>query len=333
MTQQTICPFFNRCGGCSYQDIPFDAYLEKKRQFVLNAFRDKSLRPEVQKIIPVPLKTRRRAGFSFRGNKVGFNALKSREIVEITDCMMLTPALAALPDILRKSPALTGRKGDIFVRDTPYGPDIHIKCEREKLTLALTEDLLTLAHETHAVRLLFNFEPILQTQSFSLLAEDFLQPSAEGEQILIDLLLNEATGCQKAVDLFCGCGTFTRPLLEKKIQTTGYDLTPNATCLLDKNGVARDLFRNPLTSEELDGIDLIVMDPPRAGALAQTTALAEGHYQKIVMISCNPATAARDAKILTDAHWHLHPLILIDQFTYSKHIEIFCVFTKESRKE
>ena len=103
---------------------------------------------------------------------------------------------------------------------------------------------------------------------------------------------------------------------------------PQAVVLLGQNGVVRDLFRRPLLSEELSNVDLIVLDPPRAGALAQCQQLADLPRGKIVMVSCNPKTAARDIKILTNAGWKLGTITPVDQFTYSNHVEIVATLTK-----
>ena len=93
-------------------------------------------------------------------------------------------------------------------------------------------------------------------------------------------------------------------------------------------GNERDLFRNPLLPDELNAFDVAVIDPPRAGARAQIEQLAASNIRKIIFISCNPATAARDAKTLIDAGYQMGDLLALDQFTFSNHIEIATVFTK-----
>ena len=95
------------------------------------------------------------------------------------------------------------------------------------------------------------------------------------------------------------------------------------------NGCQRDLFRNPVSPDELKGVDLAVLDPPRAGAKEQVLQLAETQIPRIIMVSCAPKTGARDIKILTDAGWHLTEMIPVDQFTYSNHIEIVAVLEKK----
>lgn len=88
------------------------------------------------------------------------------------------------------------------------------------------------------------------------------------------------------------------------------------TCL------ARDLFEEPLREKDLAGFDAVVLDPPFAGARAQAEALAASTVARIVMVSCNPATFARDARILVDGGYALTRVAPVDQFVFSPHIEL-----------
>jgi 23S rRNA (uracil1939-C5)-methyltransferase len=84
----------------------------------------------------------------------------------------------------------------------------------------------------------------------------------------------------------------------------------------------RDLFRRPLTRAELGRFDAAVIDPPRAGAEAQTRELAAAPLARVAMVSCNAQTFARDLKIMTSAGWKVGRITPIDQFLWSPHIEI-----------
>ena len=154
-----------------------------------------------------------------------------------------------------------------------------------------------------------------------------MQPSALGEKTLVDLVLKNVGKAKIAVDLFCGQGTFTRPLINAGLSVMGYD-NDQSVLSLSENGCRRDLFRNPVTPEELVGVDLIVLDPPRAGAKEQVLQLAETQIPRIIMVSCAPKTGTRDIKILLDAGWHLTEITPVDQFTYSNHIEIVALLEK-----
>lgn len=323
-----ICPYFNRCGGCIYQDIPFDTYLERKTAFIKRAFADFGLTPDVAPIITVPTGSRRRACFAFYRGHLGFNERKSHTIVDIDSCKMLTPPLNAIIEPLRVLVKELKGAGDIFVLDTPYGIDMHIKMGKEKPTLPLLELLSSFGNANNIARLLFNNDPILEKTRLPFPPDVFLQPSVFGEETLINLMMQEVGSTKSAVDLFCGTGTFTKPLAKAGIKVMGYDSEATSVAALGPHGTVRDLFRNPLMPAEFDGIELVVIDPPRAGAKAQVENLCQSGVPKIIMISCNPSTCAREAKMLIDNGWYLQKVTPVDQFTYSNHIELVCVFLK-----
>ncbi len=323
-----ICPYFGRCGGCLYQDLTPEDYLNKKKNFILNAFKANGLTPALEDVRTVPLGTRRRATFAFYKGHLGFNELKSHRIVDINTCQLLTPALTAfLPALTALARDLRGT-GDIAVLDTPYGIDMHIKTGKERPSLPQLEMLAVFAGNQPVARLLFNNEPVLQKVSLPFPPDVFLQPSETGEKILISLMLEGIGEAQRVADLFCGAGTFTRPLLERGIKVTGYDNDPRTVSTLKEHGIVRDLFRNPLLPTELDGLDGVVIDPPRAGAKAQTEQLAQTNIPTIVMISCNPTTAARDCAILTENGYKISKITPVDQFTFSNHVELVCVLKR-----
>lgn len=321
------CVYFGKCGGCVWQDLSQQDYIAKKESFIRHAFQDAGLSVTLEPMILIPTGTRRRACFAFSGSHFGFNESKSHKIVDITDCPLLTTTINnALPTLHQTTTQLKSA-GDCFVLDTPSGLDIHIKDKKGQPKLAQLEILSALNQESSVVRVVYNNTPIFVKVPLPTTADSFTQPSLEGEQALIQLVLKNIGNAKTAVDLFCGKGTFTAPLLDKGLRAIGYD-NADAVLNLGSNGAQRDLFRNPLTAEELNGIDLAVLDPPRAGALAQVTQLAQSMISNIIMVSCNPKTAARDIKILADAGWRIQKITPVDQFTYSNHIELVCVLKK-----
>jgi len=91
---------------------------------------------------------------------------------------------------------------------------------------------------------------------------------------------------------------------------------------------ARDLFRNPLAPPELARFDAVVIDPPRAGAAAQTAALPASGVARIAAVSCNPVSFARDARTLTEAGFRLDWVQVVDQFRWSPHVELAAAFSR-----
>ncbi len=90
----------------------------------------------------------------------------------------------------------------------------------------------------------------------------------------------------------------------------------------------RDLFRNPLQADELEDFDAVLLDPPRAGARDQVERLVNSGVAKIVYISCNPSSWARDAKTLIEAGYRLAELRPVGQFRWSTHVELASLFVR-----
>ena len=171
----------------------------------------------------------------------------------------------------------------------------------------------------------------------------FLQASKSSETAMITKVLEyigDTTG--KIADLFCGLGTFTYPLAQNNqneiLSVDSYE--PSLHGLrqaLNQNQIHnvkilnRNLFKYPLDADELAGIKVLVMDPPRAGAHEQCRAISElspsVKPEKIIFVSCNPKTFVYDADLLISSNYTLENITLIDQFVYSKHQELIALFT------
>ena len=170
----------------------------------------------------------------------------------------------------------------------------------------------------------------------------FLQASREGEAALIGLVKQAAAGAKKIADLFSGCGTFALPLARDAtlfaVDSDRASIEALARAAGDAQGAglkinpvkseARDLFERPLTAKELKGFDAIVFDPPRAGAAAQAAEIAASGVATVIGVSCNPATFARDARIIVGGGYALSQATPVDQFVYSPHVELVGVFRK-----
>ncbi len=139
-------------------------------------------------------------------------------------------------------------------------------------------------------------------------------------------------------DLFSGVGTFALRL-GRQANVHAVEGDAAALAAFDKalrkpQGLKkvtferRDLSRRPLVKEELEPYDAVVFDPPRAGAQAQAEQLALSKVKTIVAVSCNPATLARDLRILLDGGYVLQSVTPVDQFHYSPHIEAVAVLTR-----
>jgi 23S rRNA (uracil1939-C5)-methyltransferase len=164
----------------------------------------------------------------------------------------------------------------------------------------------------------------------------FLQATAAGEEALARLVLDNLAASKNVADLFCGIGTSALRIAEKA-RVSAFDSDAAAVRALTRakaSGLkpvvaqARDLFKRPLQAKELGGFDAVVFDPPRQGAQAQCTQIAASKVPRVIAVSCNAATFARDVRILVDGGYRLETVTPVDQFRYSPHVEIVARFSR-----
>ncbi|MEO1639989.1 MAG: class I SAM-dependent RNA methyltransferase [Pseudomonadota bacterium] len=349
-----LCRHFKSCGGCAMQHAHDDFVATWKQEIVEKALQARGLTPAFRPIATSPPRSRRRAKLTGRRTKksamVGFHAKGTDTLIPVPDCQLLSPALMAAFPALEALTTLAGsRKGsvDLTVTETATGPDVLVGTEKA-LTPDLRISLAALANEYGLSRLVWNDEPVVTlappAQDFggtSVVppAGAFLQATKAGEAALQAAVAEITSGAARVIDLFAGCGTFALPLAKRapahavegdKAMMQALDAGwRGGQQLRQVTTETRDLFRNPILSEDLGPYDAAVIDPPRAGAEAQVAELAASSIGTIAMVSCNPVTFARDAGTLVNAGFTLPWVQVVDQFRWSPHVEIVAPFTRK----
>ncbi len=341
-----ICPHFATCGGCALQHWETARYRAWKRDLLIAALEQAGIESAVGELIDAHGEGRRRAVLHAKHGakdvlQVGFTAFSSHHIVPIDHCPVLAPGLAgAIPAAWAIAEALGGQKPlDIQATATDDGLDIDVRGSGP-LNPTLSVALARLAEARRVARLTRHGELIARrTQPTIRMGRArvplppgvFLQATAAGEEALARLVIAHVGAAKSVADLFCGVGPFALRLAERaKVIAADSDAAAVAALreaaktggLKPIAAERRDLFRRPMLAQELARIDAVVFDPPRQGAEAQARALAAGKVPLIVAVSCNPATFARDARILIDGGYRLTAITPVDQFRYSPHVEI-----------
>jgi 23S rRNA (uracil1939-C5)-methyltransferase len=336
------CRHFPECGGCQLQHVDDAAYADYLEDRIAAALVAQGLpAPEILAPHLSPPRSRRRAALKAAGGLVGFNAEASHRIVDMRECHILRPELFALVAPLRR--LLNGRAAAAMTL-ADQGVDLLLEGvsadtlqEAEAMTaFAADNKLARLAlDDGYGAQTLWEPEPVTVTLGGTPVALPhgaFLQATADGEAALV-AAVREAVGEARIVaDLFAGLGTFALALAGKVYAAEG--ARDSALALKGAGrGVFvdhRDLYRRPLDVAELDRFEAVVLDPPRAGAKEQAALLAGARVPRIAYVSCNPATFARDAKMLVDGGYRLDWIQPVGQFRWSTHVELAGAFTRPS---
>jgi len=349
-----ICPHFGTCGGCALQHWDAARYRDWKRGLVVEALAWTGIDAPVDDVIDAHGEGRRRAVFHARRGQrdvleVGFAALRTHQLVAIDRCPVLAPSLDgavqaawSVAEILER----TRKPLDIQVTASEAGLDIDVRGSGP-LSPARVAELARVAEQLELARLTRHGELVAQRASPTLVIGRarvalppgcFLQATAAGEAALAALVMDSCDGAKQVADLFAGVGPFALRLAER-MRVTAVDSDQAAIAALKRAAETtpglkpvvteiRDLFRRPLIAAELKRHDCVVFDPPRQGAEAQARALAASAVPRIIAVSCNPTTFARDARILIDGGYRLTRVTPVDQFRYSFHVELVALFER-----
>jgi 23S rRNA (uracil1939-C5)-methyltransferase len=343
------CRHFPECGGCQLQHVDDAAYRDYLVERIAGALAQHGLATEIREPHLSPPRSRRRA--SLRALKlgqravIGFNSARSHQIVDIYECHILRPELFALVAPLRallSSLLRPKRSGEVQLALADQGVDVILKgvgvdglqaiealtdfCTRHQLArMSLDQGL---GPETF-----YEPDPVTATLSgrrVPLPIGAFLQATEDGEAALVAAVREVVGEANRTADLFAGLGTFALALPG---EIYAAEASRDAVLALKRAGPSiaaehRDLYRRPLDVAELANFDVVVLDPPRAGAVDQVANLASATVPRIAYVSCNPATFARDAKTLVDGDYRLDWVRPVGQFRWSTHIELAAAFSR-----
>lgn len=346
------CRHFKKCGGCTMQHASDDLIADWKTNLVRDTLELNHIDADFRPILVSPAASRIRASFTARPTKkfaeIGLHMRGSDVLIDLMECPIMHPAIMQGFDAFREIAKIgCSRKTEIRITATvsENGLDVDV-IDAKDLEASQTETMAHLIAAHDFARISWNGEVLAQikppTQKFGTAfvippAGCFLQATKHGEQMLVKASLETLGDCKRVLDLFSGCGTFALSLA-KNAEVHAVETVPEMLAALSdgwRKAVGlktvsvetRDLFYRPLMLDELKKYDGVVIDPPRAGALEQVRIIAKSDIEKISFVSCNPATFARDAKILIKGGYTLDWVQVVDQFRWSSHMELVAQFT------
>ncbi len=350
------CKHFGDCGGCALQHVAMPAYTQWLGDRILMALSQHDVVPK--QLMPAhvspPASRRRMVLKVLRTEKdvlIGLNRKSAHVLVDLDMCSIADPRiLALLPPLRTLFISLLKPKQPVSVHITvaANGLDLLIAdlsatglAARQSLTdFALAHDMARLALRTavgvdilveqRAPQLVFDGVAV------NLPVESFTQATPQAEAAMIAAVVHCVGASRRMADLFCGIGTFTLPLsaqgrvhgVEASLAALNALTTASRVAQRPLTTEHRDLYRRPLSADELGKFDAVVFDPPRAGAEAQVHQLARSKVRDVVAVSCNPNSFARDAAILQAGGYQLQQLWPIGQFLWSTHVELVAHFRR-----
>jgi 23S rRNA (uracil1939-C5)-methyltransferase len=335
------CPLVDRCGGCPLQQVSYAAQLASKQDLTADAleriggFARGSY--ELAPIVPSPAQFhyRRRARLHrARGGGWGFAQAGSVDVEPVEACLLFEPLLQELVDAARGVASATDlgllageRRGAVDLR----GPAS--RRQAEKLLEHRLIRGVTLNGEALGDPVVVD-APLPNGARLRLRPDTFAQANRAAVPLLqreVAAALGDAT---HVLELFCGSGTLTLPLLGARSVTAVESAGPSLSLLrrsADEAGLDVRLIEGDaaaVTRAHQDPLDAALLDPPRTGAAAAVRALAALKPQRIVYVSCDAPTLARDGRLLAGAGYRLARATPLDLFPQTAHFEIVAIFSR-----
>ncbi|WP_420392149.1 class I SAM-dependent RNA methyltransferase [Acuticoccus sp.] len=314
------------------------------------ALRGRGLEAPLAPLVRLPFASRRRATLTAAagrsGELVGYLAARSHDLVDVAACPALDPSLAASwPAIRAIGAALARHAGHARLTATlcANGVDVAATLQPSRSgrgrrprpappMLAVDDPAIARLTVDGDIALLRE-PPVVRFDGVNVPFPPgaFLQPSRTGEATLTRLVLAGVGEAGRVVDAFCGLGTFAVPITAHArvtaVDADGPALDALAAGMARASGrrpltvARRNLMRDPLSLAELNGVEAVVFDPPRAGAEALAQGLANSTVPRIVAVSCEPRTLARDLAHLVAGGYKITQVTPVDQFVGTGHIE------------
>jgi 23S rRNA (uracil1939-C5)-methyltransferase len=321
-----LCPVFGTCGGCDWQHLAYDTQVDAKRTLLRDAIERIARLPVPARFAfhgsPAPYGYRSRARVAAERGRVGFRRRRSHSICAVSRCPILVPALDAPLARLADSPPGAEAEWELTA-----GAGGHVSVAR--LPVRDSGDWVEI--ETAGERLRIS-------------AGSFLQANEALRGALAASVVEAAGADGVCLELFAGAGFFTLPLARRFVRVVAVEANPGAVADLEENLAAAGLVgveivaapvERALEGRELASVDpdVVVLDPPRTGLPPEAReALAALGAPRVVYVSCDPATLARDIAVLGDRGYALTALDGFDLFPQTAHVEAVALLERPRRE-
>ena len=353
------CPAFFKCGGCNFLHLSYEKQLEIKKNQVAECMKKYCKVPvEVADCIGAenPYNYRNKAQYPFENETYGFYATRSHRLVPINSCLMQNEKdegiLKVVSQYIKKSKAPIRH---LYTRHSRENTMVVLVSKTAKLpfTNVLTKELLSVCPEIKSIIVNVNskdtnvilgeknitiygtdtIEGYIGKTKFNISPHSFFQVNSKQTEVLYNKageLLGE--NCGHIADLYCGIGSIGLYLADKAEKITGVEIVESAVKDAQINaklngienaryilGASEDIL--PTLIKNGEKIDAVILDPPRKGChKALLDCLLDTEIEKIVYISCNPATLARDLDILSEKYT-ISTVTPVDMFPNTQHVE------------
>jgi len=341
------CPYFGRCGGCQWQHVSYQRQLDLRLEVVTDSLRRLGhvAEPPVAGIVPSD------DAWLYRNNvqlhttgegQLGFVTIDGRTVMPIAKCLiaheLLDDMYASLDFAWRDLERLTLRAGastgeQLVLLETrgEEAPELEIDLPISFVHMSGEGKLTPLVGEPHIYEL-------VGERSYRISAPSFFQVNTAQAANLVEVVREFCAlqGGERVLDLYCGVGTLSLALAERAAEVVGVESSPWSAADADVNGADVPSFSvlEGMAEEVLPRLEgpfqVLVVDPPRNGCgRAVLDGIVDLAPQRLVYVSCDPATLARDTAYLAERGLQLESMVAVDMFPQTAHVETVAAFSTQ----
>lgn len=333
-----ICPYFNTCGGCDLMHISVSEMLDYKLDKVNNIFKSNNIDYKVAKIIKSKeiYNYRNKVTLKIVNREIGYYMQDTHSLVKIDYCYLCKDVINKIIKDLNK---LNIINGNVTIRCN-YKDEILLIID----TLDKIDNIDYLVNNYKIVGIVMNEKIIygedffidnINNYLFKVSFNSFFQVNPYICSELFNLIEENTKDSNNVLDLYSGVGTLSIVSSTNSKKVLGVEIVDNAVkdsfinkCINKKENVD---FICSDTKKVIDKItseyDLVIVDPPRSGVdKFVLNKIIDSNINKIIYVSCNPITLARDLKLLED-YYNIESIKLLDMFPNTEHVESFCILT------
>ncbi|MEJ6473011.1 23S rRNA (uracil(1939)-C(5))-methyltransferase RlmD [Pseudoalteromonas piscicida] len=362
---QAFCPHYTQCGGCSLQHQTVEGQLSEKQHAVEKLFARFANIAQVPWYPPItfsPLHYRRAARIACIYDKqtkkvrLGFRAQQSKNIIDIEQCdVLVSPFDRIFAALNNLAGSLSEFKLISHIQLCQADNHNFVLFRHTKALSDTTRDALKAGLEQYQVLFDDGENPVLYPQlpqyrlsEFDLTLEFKLSNFIQVNQAVNEAMLHQAmawlqpTSCEKVLDLFCGVGNFSLVLAKQAKSVIGVEGEVQSVAMAEQNAQTNQIdnvqfycfdLTQPITQAAWfdESLDVLVLDPSRPGALEVLQRLPLTQFKRVLYVSCDPVTLARDTQVICQAGFELEKLGLMNMFVHTGHIETMALFTKQHK--
>ena len=333
----SICPYYNTCGGCHLQNISYEdtiKYKKNKLENILKKFAN--IDNDIDIVKSDNINYRNKINLKIKNKKIGFYEYNTNDLVLIDKCLIVNDSINKFINYTKD---FNINNGEIIIRSN-YNDELLINViTKDKISIPEFNNLkiVGILHNNKLIYGEDHFMEIINNKFFEVSYDSFFQINRDITSKIFEYIRSNILRNKNVLDLYCGVGTLGINVSDISSKVYGIEVVENAVLNAIKNSKINKVNNtkymlgsaDKIIDKINDNIDVVIIDPPRKGLTnKEIDVIKEMNVEQIIYVSCDPITLSRDLKLLSDKY-NIKSIKGFDMFPYTYHIESVVILNKK----